>query len=146
MTNKGRVKSIKDYIVEVEFLAAPKPQVNTILAAEHDSQIKLMGIKWASPTILVCLALFGQNDLFRGAAVIDTQKPLTTPVGPSVLGRAFDIFGKGKDGLDDISRVMEKPIFGPSAKLWEVKATQEVLETGIKALDLFCPLVKGGKT
>ncbi|MBU0649655.1 hypothetical protein KKG63_00420, partial [Patescibacteria group bacterium] len=61
MTNKGRVKSIKDYIVEVEFLAAPKPQVNTILAAEHDSQIKLMGIKWASPTILVCLALFGKT-------------------------------------------------------------------------------------
>ncbi len=142
----GTVKKVRDYIVDVEFLDNPKPQINTVLTAKEDAQIKLMGIKWSSSTMLTCICLLGQNKLTRGAEIVDTEKSLTTPVGPSVLGRAFDVFGKSRDGLEDISRVIEKPIFGQCAKIWEVKAKREIVETGIKAVDLFCPIIKGGKT
>lgn len=144
--NIGKVKKIKDHIVEVGFSGPVKPQTKTVLFLESNPEVKIMGLKWLSPTTLVCIALSNHNLLYRGANIIDTQKPLMIPVGPGVLGKTLDIFGKGKDGLGDISRVMENPIFGPSVKVWETKAEQQILETGIKAVDLFCPIIKGGKT
>lgn len=144
--NVGTIKKVKNYVVEVEFLESGKPNINNILILETDPQIKLMGLKWLSPTNMVCIALSGHNKLSRGARVVDTQKPLMIPVGPGTMGRALDIFGKSRDGLGDISRALEKPIFNPSAKIWEVNAEQQILETGIKAVDLFCPIIRGGKT
>lgn len=146
MNNCGKIRSVKDYIIEVEFLDQHKPQINNILTLVDHSEVKLMGLKWTSPSTLVCLALAEHNSLYRGARVYDTLKPLMIPVGPSVLSRVLDIFGRDKDGLGEISRVVEKPIYSPSAKIWEIKADQKILETGIKVVDLFCPIIKGGKT
>ena len=141
----GRIVRIKDYMVEVEFLAQEKPQVNTLLTLKHNTRAKLMGLQWLNPQVLVCIALSEHNELYRGAEVYDTKKSLTVPVGPSVLSRVLNIFGEEKDGLGEISRVLERPIFNQGTKVWEVKANQETLETGIKAVDLFCPIVKSGK-
>jgi F-type H+-transporting ATPase subunit beta len=146
VTENGRVIRIKDYMVEVEFLTQEKPQINTLLVPKHNPQAKLMGLQWLSPEVLVCMVLSGHSTLYRGAEVVDTKRPLMVPVGPSVLSRILNIFGEEKDGLGEISRVLERPILNQGAKVWEVKANQEILETGIKAVDLFCPILKGGKT
>jgi len=146
LTDHGRIVKIKDYMVEVEFLTTEKPQINTLLMLKHDPRAKLVGLQWLNPQVLVCMALSEHNSLYRGAEVVDTKKPPMIPVGPSVLSRVLNIFGEEKDGLGEISRALERPIFNQGAKVWEVKADQEILETGIKAIDLFCPILKGGKT
>lgn len=149
MENKaenGKVISVNDYIVEVEYLGNDKPQVNNILIAADTPKVKLMGVKWTCSTVLLCIALSGHNYLYRGQKITDTQKPLMIPVGPSVLSRVMDVFGKPRDGLGDISRVIEKPIFNRGAQVWEVKSEQQIIETGIKVIDVFCPILKGGKT
>jgi len=146
MENYGQVIKIKDYIVEVEFLTQEKPQINSILILKDNHETKLMGIKWSSPEVLVCMAVSGHNELFRGAVVYDTKKPLMIPVGPSVLSRIMNIFGEDKDGLGEISRVIERSIFSQTAKVSDIKANQQIIETGVKAIDLFCPIIKGGKT
>jgi len=146
MNNLGKIKSIKDYVVEVEFLGQHKPQINNILTLVDRPEVKLMGLRWSSPNIFLCISLNEHASLYRGALVRDTLKPLMIPVGPSVLARVLDIFGNDKDGLGEISRVTERPIYNETAKVWEIKADQQIMETGIKALDLFCPIIKGGKT
>lgn len=142
----GKIISVSDYIVEVEFLGKTKPQIESILTPVDNSNARLMGLKWTSAQVLVCIALSDHNSLYRGTLVRDTLKPLMIPVGPAVLSRVLDIFGKDKDGLGEISRVIERPIYNQGAKVWEVKADQQILETGIKVVDLFCPIIKGGKT
>jgi F-type H+/Na+-transporting ATPase subunit beta len=146
MENYGRVIKIKEYIVDVEFTSAEKPQINSILMLKDNHSAKLMGIKWSSPEVLVCMAISGHNELYRGALVHDTKNPLMIPVGPSVLSRIMNIFGEEKDGLGEISRATERSIFNQTAKVSDIKANQQVVETGIKAIDLFCPIIKGGKT
>ena len=146
LAGHGKIVKIKDYMVEVEFLGEEKPQTNTLLTLKNDPRAKLVGLHWLNPQILVCMALSEHSNLYRGAEVVDTKKPPMVPVGPSVLSRVLNIFGEEKDGLGEISRALERPIFGQGAKIWEVKADQEILETGIKAVDLFCPILKGGKT
>ncbi len=120
--NLGKIRSVKDYIVEVEFLGQHKPQIHNILTLVDHSEVKLMGLRWSSPSIFLCIALTDHGSLYRGARVCDTLKPLMVPVGPSVLARVLDIFGSDKDGLGEISRVVERPIYNQSAKVWEIKA------------------------
>jgi len=142
----GRVKTVKDYIAEVEFLEGDKPQTQTILTAHDGQSVKLLGLKWLNNNNLICLVLSGIEQLYRGLEVVDTSQSLTVPVGPGVLGRTFDIFGRARDGMGDLSRAVEKPIFGQGAKVSDLVSKKELLETGIKAVDVFCPIVKGGKT
>lgn len=142
----GKVIAIKDYLADVEFLEGDKPQTHTVLTTQKNQSIKLMGLKWLNANKLACLILDGHNKLKRGCEIIDTGQSMTIPVGPAVLGRAFDVFGKGRDGMEDLSRASEMPVFGQGAKVTDVVSKKEILETGIKAVDIFCPLVKGGKT
>lgn len=142
----GKVKTVKDYIAEVEFLEGDKPQTQTILTTHDGHSAKLLGLKWLTNTNLVCLVLTGVESLYRGMEIIDTGQGLTVPVGPAVLGRAFDVFGRARDGMGDLSRATEKPIIGQGARVSDLVNKKELLETGIKAVDVFCPIVKGGKT
>lgn len=142
----GKVITVRDYMAEVEFLGNGKPQIHTVLTAQEDQGFKLMGLKWVNADRLVCLILSGQEELKRGCKVVDTGQGLTIPVGHSTLGRAFDVFGNSRDGMTDLSRVSEKPIFGQSVEITDVESKKEVLETGIKAVDVFCPIIRGGKT
>ncbi|HAZ29195.1 TPA: F0F1 ATP synthase subunit beta [candidate division WWE3 bacterium] len=144
--NLGRIKSVRDYVVEVDFYGTSKPAINNILTLKDNPNVKLIGLKWKSTSTLTCIALEGHNSISRQSYVVDTGKSPTVPVGPSVLSRVLDMFGKEKDGLGEISRAIEQPIFGSSPKIWQVKGGQEMLETGIKSVDFFCPIVKGGKT
>lgn len=141
----GRVIKVSDHIIEVEFIGNTKPSINTVLTMEQNQKVKLLGLKWINNTTLSCMVLEGQNFLYRNAVVVDTKKPLLVPVGPAILGKAMDIYGRELDEFGEISRAIERPIINSPPTLSETTTQKEILQTGIKVVDLMCPIIKGGK-
>ena len=95
--------------------------------------------------VVRCIALEPLEGTKRGLDVIDTKSPITVPVGRNVLGRVFDALGRPIDNAGEFISEKKWQIFRSAPSLIEQKATDEILETGIKVLDLLCPYVKGSK-
>jgi F-type H+-transporting ATPase subunit beta len=89
--------------------------------------------------------LKGVNQLFRGAEVMNTRKPILFPVGKGMLGRVVDLFGNPLDGLGKVFFEKTEPLYQNSSFGLGLNTKQELLQTGIKVIDLFSPLLKGGK-
>lgn len=143
--NIGRVLSITGYVVEVEFLNE-KPRINDILYLEETPEIRLQVQKSSNKGNFYCVVLGMLQGIHRGAKVINTHEQLMIPVGAAILGRALDIFGKAKDGLGEINSTESSPIFQKIPEFEDIVVSYQILETGIKVIDLFAPLIKGGKT
>ncbi len=92
------------------------------------------------------VAMDSTDGLVRGMKAIDTGGPITVPVGPEVLGRLINVIGKGIDGLPAIASKRSYPIHRPSPSFDQLTTKKEILETGIKVIDLLEPYTKGGKT
>lgn len=144
--NYGKIISVKDYIIEVEFPFSIRPKFHDILTLEENKDVKMEVYRSSGLSTFFCIGLTSINSLYRGAKVVTTNNPLLMPVGKKTLGRVIDIFGNPKDGLGDVDRTSVKSIYGSPPSYSEVSSKQEVLETGIKVVDLFSPLLKGGKT
>ncbi len=140
---KGRIVSIKGQVAEVEFLHHP-PNIHDLLILDHDHNVKMEVYSSASPTSFYCLLLSSSTKVQQGAEVVNTGSPITMPVGNAVLGRVVDIFGGAVDGLGEI-KAERKSIFQSNVKYDDVYVPAEILETGIKAIDFFSPIMKGGK-
>lgn len=140
----GKVRKIQGQIVEVEFADDP-PALRDLLILEEDNSTKMVVVRSADPTSFFCLCLSRTNNLYRGATVINTKKPIMIPVGEQVLGRVMDIFGNPIDGKPEIITSEKKSIYGSIPSYNDLSTHQEILETGIKAIDFFSPIVKGGK-
>ena len=95
---------------------------------------------------LQAIALHRSSGLHRGMTVEDTGGPLTVPVTPDCLGRLLNIFGEPLDGLEPIPATDRRPIHGTAAALDETSGIGELLQCGIKVIDLLCPFARGGKT
>ena len=148
VTNKniGRIIGVKGSIVEVEFKETEKPAINNILTLAHNMLVKFLVYRSSGESRFYCMSLSPTTDLYRGAKVIDTGEPLSIPVGDEVLGRVMDIFGTPKDGKEPFSEnIQRQPILQKPPTYKDLSSKQEVLETGIKVIDLFAPIVKGGK-
>jgi F-type H+-transporting ATPase subunit beta len=91
------------------------------------------------------VAMGSTDGLTRGAAVTDTGGPIAVPVGPETLGRMFDVLGNPIDGLPPVKAKKKYPIHRPAPHFTEQETSTEILETGIKVIDLICPILKGGK-
>ncbi|RMH15554.1 MAG: F0F1 ATP synthase subunit beta [Acidobacteria bacterium] len=91
------------------------------------------------------VALGSTDGLRRGARILDTGRPVTVPVGKSVLGRVFNLVGEPIDGLGPIEVEERQPIHKAPPQLEDLSSKTEIFETGIKVIDLLCPLVRGGK-
>src|SRR3990167_8492873 len=128
--NTGTIKGIKGNIVEVEFLYE-KPSINDILVLEDDANVKMEVFNSTDSTTFYCLGLTQAGKLHRGAVVKNTLAPLQIPVGEAMLGRVVNMFGEAQDGAENIKTTEVMPIF--------------VSETGIKAIDFFAPILRGGK-
>ncbi|MGJ8695598.1 MAG: F0F1 ATP synthase subunit beta [Verrucomicrobiaceae bacterium] len=153
MSNQGTIVQVIGAVVDVDFSAAAKlPEIYNALELNYE----LFGV----PTKLVLevqqhlgdgwvrgVAMSTTEGLKRGMSVADTGKPIAVPVGKQVLGRIFNVTGdvvdENKLALEDEN--MRSPIHRPAPTLVEQAATAEVLPTGIKVIDLICPLLKGGK-
>jgi F-type H+/Na+-transporting ATPase subunit beta len=91
------------------------------------------------------VALGSTDGLKRGATVVDTGQSVTVPVGEAVLGRVFNLLGEPIDKRGPIQTAERRPIHRPAPKFTELNPKTEILETGIKVVDLLCPFVRGGK-
>jgi len=140
----GRIKSVRGHVVEVEF-AKSKPAIHDLLYLVENPDVKLEVYSSSGTNSYYCLALTSTDNLYRGARVANTLTQILFPVGINALGRVLDIFGKSLDDKPDIQTSDAMPIHGISSKNINIETKQELLETGIKVLDLFTPILKGGK-
>jgi len=140
----GFIKSIRGDIAEIEF---PFGEVLTgeILILKDDPRVKFEVQGALKENIFFCL-IFGKSEkLIRGAQVQRTREKLKIPVGRELLGRVINLFGEPLDGLPKIETQKKREIGKGAFPFEEITLEKELIETGIKAIDFFAPLRKGGK-
>jgi F-type H+-transporting ATPase subunit beta len=140
-TSRGTVAAVHGSVVDARF-SERLPEVTHLLVTDGSGALEV--VSHLDPTTVRAIALRPTGGLARGDAVHDTGGPLTAPVGPAILGRAFNVFGEPIDGRGDVDAprrgIHQSPV--PLAR----RATRsQVLETGIKAIDVLAPLERGGK-
>lgn len=140
----GKIKKVKGQVVEVEFLEE-KPHMRDLLLLESDPSVMLEVYSSASPTTFYCLVLNSADQLHRGARVINTQNSIEIPVGPEVLGRVMNLFGHPIDGKGELVTKTKKSIYGHDTGYERMILPKHIIQTGIKAIDFFSPILKGGK-
>ncbi|MEK7070842.1 MAG: F0F1 ATP synthase subunit beta [Patescibacteria group bacterium] len=141
---KGKVVGTKGHIIEVMF-DGEKPAIHDILILEEDNSVKMEVYASATDETLYCYLLEPSRKIFRGAVVINTKESLKIPVGENVLGRIMDIFGNPYDAKGPIKSKEYRSLFQDKIEFDEIEPPRKVLETGIKAIDFFSPILSGGK-
>ncbi len=150
--NVGRVVQIIGPVIDVEFEQEPLPEIYNAIRVFDDE----LGLEPVDITIEVqqhlgenrvrCVAMVPTEGLVRGMKAYDTGAPISVPVGPPTLGRVLNVLGKPVDKLGDIKAEKTYPIHRDAPPLIEQSTELEMLETGIKVIDLLEPYLKGGKT
>lgn len=140
----GIIVSINGQIVEAEF-PKEKPDINEIVVWNENPDLKLLVCGSQGKSIFYCIALGDVSCLFRGAKLIYTHQTIKVPVGEEVLGRVINVLGNSDDGGANIKSSESLKIFSPPPGLDQIETKREVFELGIKAIDLFSPMVKGGR-
>lgn len=152
--NKGKVVQVMGPVVDVEFDKGELPAIYDALKIEIPAEknngfainLTLEVELHIGDNIARCVAMDSTDGLVRGMEVINTGKPITVPVGPEVLGRLFNVLGEPIDNKGAMpDKVKYYPIHREAPKFEELSTKEEILETGIKAIDLLAPYIKGGK-
>lgn len=141
---EGRIVAVHGGIVDVLFpSAAQGPDIDDLLYADD---IALQVMSFVEGGVARCIALASVQGLGLGTAVRTTGGPVLVPVGEAVLGRMLDMFGAPLDGVPALVTEERRSIHRAPPRLSERRLYAEVLETGIKAIDLLAPIERGGKT
>lgn len=151
--NIGTVLRITGTVIDVQFArdAAPKiyNELKIVLPAIGSEKERMASVEVAQQLgdgVVRCISLESIFGIARGLKVIDTQGPIKVPVGKRTLGRIFDVIGRTIDGLGDIAQdELKWPIHREAPAFIEQKIENNILETGIKVIDLMCPYMKGCK-
>ncbi len=143
----GRVVQVVGVVVDVEFTGRELPPINTALKTTLNDQTLLLEVaQHLSENVVRTIALSGTDGLRRGHEVTDTGAPISVPIGNTTLGRMFNVIGEPIDGKTEGNDFKEvAPIHKQPPALEDQAGSVEILETGIKVIDLICPIVKGGK-
>lgn len=142
--NNGKIKQVKGQIVEVEFLQN-KPHMHDVLVLQADPSIIMEVYASATPTSFFCLVLTHAFKLHRGAIVVNQQKTIEIPVGKETLGRVMNLFGEPLDEMGPITTKERKSIYEQENDYQAISLPKEIIVTGIKAIDFFSPILRGGK-
>lgn len=144
MDNYGKIVQIIGAVIDIEFDYAPKLN-NAIEIQNGDKKIIAEVVQHLGSNIVRCIAMSSTDGLRRNTKAFDTQNPIMVPVGDKTLGRMFNVIGEPIDNISQPDSVEKWPIHRKSPDYFELSTTTEILETGIKAIDLLCPYLKGGK-
>jgi F-type H+/Na+-transporting ATPase subunit beta len=141
----GKISQVVGVVVDVEFEHGKLPAIyNALDATLGDRKIVLEVAQHLSENSVRAISLSSTDGLRRGAKVIDSGSPISVPVGKETMGRMFNVIGEPIDGKKgDFKK--RAPIHRAPPTLAEQSGTTEILETGIKVIDLICPITKGGK-
>ena len=142
----GTIIRVIGTVVDVEFPSEQMPGIYNALETEVNGESLLMEVEQHVGNNWVrCLALGPTDGLARGVTVTDTGAPISVPVGEPTLGRLFNCLGQPLDKRGDLDKVEKWPIHREPPKFVDQATTVELLETGVKVLDLITPFTKGGK-
>ena len=142
--NQGKIVQIIGAVVDVEFPRTAIPRVYDALKLV-DADLTLEVQQQLGDGVVRTIAMGSTDGLKRGLAVQNTGAPITVPVGKATLGRIMDVLGNPVDEQGPIGSDQTRAIHQFAPKFDELSSTTELLETGIKVIDLLCPFAKGGK-
>ncbi|MCQ5121610.1 F0F1 ATP synthase subunit beta [Massilicoli timonensis] len=146
MSNTGKIVQVIGPVVDIRF----ENELPALLSAieiplkDKDSLI-VEAAQHVGDDLVRCIAMGSTDGLVRGLEAIDTGKAISVPVGDKVLGRMFNVLGREIDGLGEVTDAPRMPIHRAAPTFDEQQTSAEMLETGIKVIDLLCPYAKGGK-
>ena len=142
--SSGRIVEIIGAVIDVEFERDSVPQVYDALTVDG-TEITLEVQQQLGDGVVRTIALGSTEGLSRGLSVEDTGAPVSVPVGTETLGRIMDVLGRPIDERGPVGEKERMPIHRKAPTYEELATTNELLETGIKVIDLVCPFAKGGK-
>jgi len=147
MNNQGKLIQIIGPVVDVRFKKDALPALNHAITIEKgDESLTVEVAQHVGDDVVRCISMGSTDGLVRGMIANDTGAPISVPVGRAVLGRMFNVLGETIDGLGPIADdVLRSPIHRLAPTFKQQQTTAEILETGIKVIDLLCPYAKGGK-
>jgi F-type H+-transporting ATPase subunit beta len=143
---KGKVIQVIGTVVDVEFPQEALPAIYNAIEINQDGKKVILEVEQHTGNNWVrCLALTPTDGLQRGTEAIDTGDSIAVPVGKATLGRLFNVFGEPLDNLGPVDAKEHYPIHRPAPVLEEQETSTQMLETGLKVIDLITPFTKGGK-
>lgn len=147
MANIGKIVQVIGPVLDVKFDGEKSlPNLLNALVIKHgDKEIVAEVAQHIGDDTARCIAMSSTDGLVRGMEVNDTGAPISVPVGDATLGRIFNVLGQPVDGKSAPSDAQKLPIHRPAPEFEELQPTAEILETGIKVVDLLAPYLKGGK-
>ena len=144
--NVGIVVQAIGPVLDIRFPNDAMPQLLNAIEIEHDGKKLVAEVaQHIGDDVVRCIAMSSTDGLQRGVPATDTGSPITVPVGEACLGRIFNLLGEPVDNGPAPEAEERWPIHRPAPSYEEQESTTEILETGIKVVDLICPYAKGGK-
>lgn len=145
--NTGKIVQVIGPVVDVAFENGELPELLSAIEIPLKDQDSLVveAAQHIGDDRVRCIAMGSTDGLVRGMEAIDTGAPISVPVGKEVLGRMFNVLGREIDGLGPVNTQTRLPIHRKAPSFDEQQTSAEMLETGIKVIDLLCPYSKGGK-
>ena len=145
-TNKGTVIQVMGPVLDIRFPDDQLPQLLTAIHIPHgENTIVAEVAQHIGDNVVRCIAMSSTDGLQRGVEAIDTGASISVPVGEACLGRVFNLLGQPIDEAGPVETGEQWPIHRSAPAYDEQESATEILETGIKVIDLICPYAKGGK-
>ena len=142
----GIVKRVIGPVVDVQFPAGELPELyNAVEINSESGKVTLEVVQQIGDGAVRCIALASTDGISRGEPATDTGAPITMPVGEATLGRMFNVVGEPIDGKGAVNTDKRLPIHRDAPAFTDIRPATEMLETGIKVVDLLAPYAKGGK-
>ena len=145
MENIGKVVQVIGPVVDIRFADGELPKINNAIKIKGEHEVTVEVAQHMGDDIVRCIAMGSTDGLVRNADAIDTGNAIMVPVGKETLGRMFNVLGEPIDGLGEVKATKYMPIHRTAPSFAEQQTSAEILETGIKVIDLLCPYVRGGK-
>jgi F-type H+-transporting ATPase subunit beta len=150
MSNTGKIVQVIGPVVDVKFTDATIPPIFQALTVDFtvagkQEKLTLEIQQHLGDGVARTIAMSSSEGLSRGMDVVDTGAPISVPVGEGILGRIFNVTGEVVDGKGPVNSVKKYPIHRPAPALVDQDTKADILETGIKVIDLIAPFTKGGK-
>ena len=145
--NIGTIVQAVGPVIDVAFEDKHLPEILTALKVDlgQGKELTIEVMQHIGDDVVRCVAMGATDGIVRGMKAINTNAPISVPVGPKTLGRMFNVLGQPIDGQEALDEEPHMPIHRAAPTFAEQSVSSEILETGIKVIDLLCPYVKGGK-
>ena len=142
----GIVRRVIGPVVDVQFPSGKMPDIyNAIEVQLEDRKVVMEAVQHIGENSVRCISLFSTDGMSRGCAAVDTGAPVKMPVGEATLGRMFNVVGEPIDEKGPVNAQEYMPIHREAPAFTDIAPSTEILETGIKVVDLLAPYSKGGK-